>query len=154
MNEVIIKENVAIENLIYEIRGKQVMLDSDLGRLYECTNGTKTVNQAVKRNVERFPTDFYFQLTEEEFQNLQSQTGTANLNKMARTLPYVFTEQGVAMLATVLRTKVASQMSIAIMRAFVTMRHYIGNNLIEQKYINNMVLEHDDKILEELLKIY
>ena len=66
MNEVIIKENVAIENLIYEIRGKQVMLDSDLGRLYECTNGTKTVNQAVKRNVERFPTDFYFSIDRRE----------------------------------------------------------------------------------------
>ena len=122
------------------------MLDFDLARLYHCVNGTKTINQAVKRNIERFPIDFYFKLTEVESQNLKSQIGTAKINKMTRTLPYVFTEHGVAMLATVLRTKVASQMSITIMRAFVAMRYYIGNNLIEQKYINNMVLEHDDKI--------
>ena len=144
MNNLISNEN--IEKLIYEIRGIQVMLDSDLADLYECVNGTKTINQAVNRHLDRFPSDFYFQLTKTEFGNLQSQIGTANLNTMTRTLPYVFTEQGVAMLATVLRTKVASQMSISIMRAFVSMRHYISSNLIEQKYINNMVIEHDDKI--------
>lgn len=141
MNDVIVKEKIVIENLIYEVRGTQVMLDSDLARLYECVNGTKTINQSVKRNIERFPDDFYFQLTKVEFQELQSQIGTTNLNKMSRTLPYVFTEQGVAMLATVLRTSIASQMSVSIMRAFVTMRKFISTNLIEQKYINNQVLK-------------
>ena len=86
-----------IENLIYEIRGKQVMLDSDLAKLYHCVNGTKTINQAVKRNRERFPSDFYFQLNEEESKLLWSQFGTTNYS-MSRYLPYVFTEEGVAML--------------------------------------------------------
>ncbi len=148
MNEVITKENIKIEDMIYEIRGKQVMLDSDLARLYECANGTKTINQAVKRNIDRFPSDFYFQLETEEFLNLKSQSGTSSWNNYGglRKLPYVFTEQGVAMLATVLRTPVASKMSIAIMRAFIAMRKYITNNLLEQKHINNMVLEHDCQI--------
>ena len=152
MNEVVTKENIKIEDMIYEIRGKQVMLDSDLARLYECANGTKTINQAVKRNINRFPNDFYFQLETEEFLNLKSQIGTSSWNNYGgtRKLPYVFTEQGVAMLATVLRTDIASEMSVAIMRAFVTMRKYISTNLLEQKYINNMVLEHDCQI--KLLK--
>ena len=148
MNEVVTNEDIKIENMIYEIRGKQVMLDSDLARLYECANGTKTINQAVKRNINRFPNDFYFQLEAEEFLNLKSQIGTSSWNNYGgiRKLPYVFTEQGVAMLATVLRTDVASEMSVAIMRAFVSMRKYISNNLFEQKYINNLVLEDHDKI--------
>ena len=155
MNE-IINANEKIENLIYEIRGVQVMLDSDLARLYECKNRTKTINQAVSRHLDRFPNDFYFQLTDEEYDNLKSQVGTSSLNNNyggVRKLPYVFTEQGVAMLATVLRTDVASKMSISIMRAFVAMKHYIGNNLIEQKYINNQVLKNteDIKLLQETL---
>ena len=143
MNELITKDNTLIENLIYEVRGKQVMLDSDLARLYECTNGTKSINLAVNRNIERFPEDFYFQLTEEEYFSLRSQVGTASLNNYGgrRTLPYVFTEQVVAMLATVLRTTVASQMSVSIMRAFVTIRKYISSILIAQKYINNQVIK-------------
>ena len=148
MNEVATKENIKIEDMIYEIRGKQVMLDSDLARLYKCTNGTKNINKALKRNINRFPNDFYFQLETEEFLNLKSQFGTSSWNNYGgiRKLPYVFTEQGVAMLATVLRTDIASEMSVAIMRAFVTMRKYISTNLLEQKYINNMVLEHDCQI--------
>ena len=148
MNNTIVKDEVNIENLIYEVRGKQVMLDSDLARLYGCVNGTKTINQAVKRNVDKFPDDFYFQLTKNEFFNLKSQFGTSSWNDYGgiRKLPYVFTEQGVAMLATIIKTKVATEMSITIMRAFVAMRKYISSNLIEQKYINNMVLEHDSQI--------
>ena len=146
MNEVMIKNDINIENLIYEIRGVQVMLDSDLAKLYECANGTKTINQAVKRNIERFPNDFYFQLTNQEFLDLQSQLGTTKYSKMVRTLPYAFTEQGVAMLATIIKTSIASKMSIAIMRAFVAMRKYISTNLIEQKYINDLVLEDHEKI--------
>ena len=86
-----LKEDLNIENMIYEIRGKQVMLDSDLARLYQCKNGTKDINKAVKRNIERFPQNFYFQITEEEMKKLWFQSGTAN--KMIRSLPYVFTEQ-------------------------------------------------------------
>ena len=115
------------------------MLDSDLAEQYQCANGTKTINQAVKRNSERFPSDFYFQLNENEYLNLKSQIGTANLNEHGgvRKMPYVFTEQGVAMLATVIRTDVASQVSIDIMRAFVRMRHYIKYNdqLLPRKYL-------------------
>ncbi|MBR4618575.1 MAG: ORF6N domain-containing protein [Bacilli bacterium] len=148
MNDIIKDKELKIEDMIYEIRGKQVMLDSDLARLYECTNGTKDINKAVNRNINRFPTDFYFQLTREEYENLKFQFGTSSLSNHGgvRKLPYVFTEQGVAMLATVLRTKVASQMSISIMRAFVTIRKFISTNLIEQKYINSLVLENHSLI--------
>ena len=150
MNEVILTEdNINIENMIYEVRGKQVMLDSDLAKLYKCVNGTKTINQAVNRHLDRFPEDFYFQLTSEEFANLKSQFGTSSMKNTyggIRKLPYVFTEQGIAMLATILRTNVASKVSIDIMRAFVAMRKYISSNLIEQKYINNLVLTHDNDI--------
>jgi len=142
MNDLMIKEE-NINNMIYEVRGKQVMLDSDLAKLYKCVNGTKSINLAVKRNFDRFPSDFYFQLTDYEYNNLRFQNETSN---MSRTLPYVFTEQGVAMLATVLRTSVAAQVSVSIMRAFVEMRKYISNNLLEQKYINNLVMEHDSDI--------
>ena len=148
MNDIILKEEIKIEDMIYEIRGKQVMLDSDLAKLYECTNGTKDVNKAVKRNEERFPSDFYFQLTPEEYQNLKFQIGTSNLKTHGgvRKLPYVFTEQGVAMLTSVLRTSIASEVSIRIMRAFVAMKQYISNNLIEQNYINELVLKDSKRI--------
>jgi len=139
----------SLNNLIYEIRGKQVMLDSDLGRLYQCSNGTKTINQAVKRHIDRFPEDFCFQLTWEEYENLKSRFVTSSLGNSyggVRKLPYVFTEQGVAMLATTLRTEVASKMSIAIMRAFVAMRHLMAPTLLEQKYINTLVMEDHDKV--------
>ena len=143
-----LEEKLDIKKMIYEIRGKQVMLDSDLAKLYQCKNGTKSINQSVKRNIQRFPNDFYFQLTLEEYNSLKSQIGTSSSNDYGgiRKMPYVFTEQGVAMLATVLRTEVASVVSINIMRAFVEMRKYISTSLIEQKYINNLVLEHDEKI--------
>lgn len=144
MNEIAVLEDKRIENMIYEIRGKQVMLDSDLAKLYKCANGTKTINQAVKRHINRFPERFMFQLTEDEYNNLRFQVGTAN--NMTRSLPYAFTEQGVAMLSAVLRTSVAEEVSIRIMDAFVSMRKYISSNLIEQKYINDLVLEDHEKI--------
>lgn len=129
MNELIEKET--IEKKIYEIRGVQVMLDSDLAEIYKCANGTKTINQAVKRNSERFPEDFYFQLTKEETEALsRSQIGTLKEGKghNIKYLPYAFTEQGVAMLATIIKTNAAAKTSINIMRAFVHMRHYINYN--------------------------
>ena len=95
INDLIEKENIKIEDMIYEIRGKQVMFDSDLARLYECANGTKTINQAVKRHINRFPARFMFQLTKDEFMYLRSQSGTSSWNNYGgvRKVPYVFTEQ-------------------------------------------------------------
>ena len=150
MTDLIVKDNKKIEDLIYEIRGKQVMLDSDLAILYGCKNGTKSINLAVKRHINRFPERFCFKLTEEEYKcvNLKFQIETSNHNNHGgvRKMPYAFTEQGVAMLSAVLRTEVAEEVSIKIMDAFVAMRKYISSNLIEQKYINNMVLKHEESI--------
>ena len=140
MNELLEKET-KIENMIYEIRGVQVMLDSDLAKLYECTNGTKDINKAVKRNINRFPKDFYFQLTNVETKKLWFQNGTAN--NMVRTNPHVFTEQGVAMLSSVLKTDIAADMSIKIIRAFVYMRKYISS---DSK--NNILINHEERILK------
>ena len=142
MNNIIEKEN--IESLIYEIRGKQVMLDSDLARLYETTTGN--LNRAVKRNVKRFPQDFCFQLNSNEYKSLLFQNGIANKKGGRTILPYVFTEQGVSMLASVLKTDIAAEVSVKIMRVFAAMRKYISSNLIEQQYINNLVLEDHEKI--------
>ena len=143
-----LKEELNIENMIYEIRGKQVMLDSDLAKLYQCTNGTKTINQAVKRHINKFPERYMFQLSKIEYDNLKSQFGTSSLNNYGgvRKMPYAFTEQGVAMLATILKTSIADNVSMKIIDAFVYMRKYISNNLIEQKYINKMVFDHDNEI--------
>ena len=96
MNDVIIKEEVVIENLIYEVRGKQVMLDSDLARLYECANGTKTINLAVKRHINGFPERFMFQLTDDECKNLRFQIETSSFENNYGGRRYntrVFTEQ-------------------------------------------------------------
>ena len=154
MLEIQEKENVEIVNMIYEIRGQQVMLDSDLAILYQCKNGTKEINQAVNRNKEKFPERFAWQLKNDEVNILRSQFVTANINSKSRTNPRVFTEQGVAMLATILKTKIATQVSIAIMDAFVSMRRYISSNLLEQKYINNQVMKNteDIKLLQESFK--
>ena len=143
--EDIIKEE-KIENMIYEIRGKQVMLDSDLAILYECKNGTKDVNKAVKRNIKRFPTDFYFQLTKEECSRFQSGTLNIKRGQNIKYLPYVFTEQGVSMLSSVLHTDIAVEMSIKIIRAFVLMRDYIGNNEYRISNVETKIIEHDKNI--------
>lgn len=144
MDKLIEKESVNIENMIYEIRGKQVMLDSDLAKLYHVE--TKRINEAVKNNPQKFPERFSWKLTDEEKINLWSKFSTANINSMSRTNPRVFTEQGVAMLATILKSKVAIEVSIQIMDAFALMRKYISNSLIEQQYINKMVIEHDKEL--------
>ena len=121
-----------IKNLIYTIRGKQVMLDSDVAMLYHYE--TKYVNLAVRRNKERFPESFCFQLTREEFDNLRLQIATLNYQtndkrKVTRKyLPYVFTEQGIAMLSGLLKDEIAIQVSINIMNAFVEMRKFIATN--------------------------
>jgi ORF6N domain len=123
-----------IESKIFLIRGQKVMLDRDLARLY----GVKThvFNQAVKRNIDRFPEDFMFQLTKAEFENLTFQSGISNLKSQfvisrwggRRTLPYAFTEQGVAMLSSVLKSKRAVHVNIAIMRAFVKLRQILSTH--------------------------
>ena len=147
MNELTVNE-IKIENMIYEIRGKQVMLDSDLAKLYQVE--TKRINEAVKRNPEKFPERFCFMLDDYEHAILRSQFATSNEKQTRGGRRYnmmVFTEQGVAMLATILKSNIATKVSIRIMDAFVAMRKYISSNLIEQKYINNLVLEDHDKIL-------
>ena len=152
MNEIEVKENIKIEDMIYEIRGKQVMLDSDLAKVYRCTNGTKDINKAVKRNIERFPEDFYFQLNKAEyeeilkFQNGTSKYKTENTHGGIRKLPFVFTEQGVAMLSSVLKTEIASKTSVTIMRAFVAMRKYISNDLIRLNNYSDMLIDHEGRI--------
>lgn len=146
MNNIIIKNDVKVEDMIYIIRDKQIMMDYDLARVYECKNGTKSINLAVKRHINRVPERYMFQLTEEEYNKLRFQSETAN--NMTRTMPYAFTEEGVAMLATVLRTSVAEEVSIRIMDAFVKMRHFISNVTVQNSYINNMLLKHDKEITE------
>lgn len=111
-----------IQSKIFEIRGQRVMLDRDLAELYQVTTGA--LNQAVKRNIKRFPPDFMFQLTHQEFANLKSQIVTSSWGGV-RKMPYAFTEQGVAMLSGLLSSDIAINANIAIMRAFVAMRNYI-----------------------------
>ena len=127
MNEVVLNDNIKIENMIYEIRGKQVMLDSDLAQLYGVLTGN--LNKAVKRNIERFPYYFMFQLNESEYKSLMFQSGISNRRGGNRKLPYAFTEQGVAMLSSVLHTETAINISINIINAFVSMRRYYGSSL-------------------------
>lgn len=121
------KQSNDIGKYIFIIRGQQVLLDNDLADLYGVE--TKVLNQAVKRNIQRFPEEFRFQLTKEEFQILRSQIAASEEGSGGRRyMPYAFTEQGVAMLSAVLRSDTAIQMSIQIMKAFVEMRHFITNN--------------------------
>ena len=127
---------VTIKNLIYVVRGQQVMMDSDLAMLYQVE--TKVFNQAVKRNLERFPEKFRFQLTKEEYDSLRSQFVTSNGKGGRRYMPYVFTEQGIAMLSAVLRSDIAIQISIKIMDAFVEMRRFLTSNALMFEKINEM----------------
>lgn len=149
----------AIEKLIYVIRDKQVMIDSDLAMLYQVETGA--LNRAVKRNIKRFPDDFRFQLTVEEYENLKCQIGISSLNKNGyggrRTLPYVFTEQGISMLASVLHSDIAINVSIGIMRAFVEMRRFIANNALLFERISNVELkqlEYQKQTDEKLEQIF
>ena len=150
MNDIKIIKNIKIEDMIYEIRGKHVMLDSDLAYLYNCKNGTKSINLAVKRNINRFPEDFCFRLTQAESNLIWFQIETKKVYVETRggkyNNPIVFTEEGVAMLASVIHTDIAVQRSIEIMRTFVTMKKYISSSLLEQRYINNMVNNIDKRI--------
>lgn len=133
-------------NKIFVIEGIKVMLDSDLAELYQVE--TKVLNQAVKRNSERFPDDFMFQLTKEQWENLKSQNVTSSWGGR-RTLPYVFTEQGVAMLSSVLNSQVAIKVNIQIIRVFTKMREMLLTHkdlLLEMEEIRKKVSGQDEKI--------
>jgi len=135
-----------IERKIHLVREQKVMLDSDLAALYGVE--TKVFNQAVGRNLQRFPEDFRFQLTEEEFESLRSQIVTSKKGRGGRRyLPYVFTEQGVAMLSSVLNSERAVQVNIGIMRAFVNMRKmFLTNEEVSRKFaeMENKLGKHDE----------
>lgn len=135
MNEIAEKDVINIENIIYEIDGKEVMLDSDLAKLYNVE--TKRVNEAVNRNKEKFPSRISWITNDKEVDVLWSQNATANISSKSRTNPRVFTEQGVYMLATILKSKIATEVSIRIMDTFVKMRHFIKYNeqLLPRKYL-------------------
>ena len=142
-----------VKSLIFEVRGRQVMLDSDLARIYQVE--TKRLNETVKRNIDRFPPEFMFQLTEEEFDNLRSQFATSSLRFQIGTsnkddnlrsqiatsssgyggrryLPFAFTEHGVIMLSSVLNSKIATHINIAVVKAFIDMRRYIAKPVREK----------------------
>lgn len=160
-NEISILEENSIRSKIHVIRGQQVMLDRDLAELYLVE--TKALNQAVKRNIERFPETFMFQLNDTEFENWRSQFVTSNSDKMGlRRPPYAFTEQGVAMLSAVLKSETAVKVSIQIMNAFVSMRHFLQNNaeiFVELKTMRQHQIDTDvhlnktDKKIDELFSL-
>ena len=129
-----------IESIIYLIRGKKIMLDSDLAVLYRVE--TKVLLQAIKRNIERFPTDFMFQLDEQEYEILRSQIVTSSWGGR-RYLPYAFTEQGIAMLSTVLNSKRAINVNIQIMRTFTKLREMIESNKDLKRKIEDMEKKYD-----------
>ena len=148
-----------IKSMIYVVRNQQVMIDSDLAMLYQVE--TKRLNEAVKRNIARFPEEFRFQLTAEETESLRSQFATLNENdgrgKHRKYLPYVFTEQGIAMLSAVLRSDVAIQVSISIMKSFVEMRRFIANNALLFERISTVELrqlEYQKQTDEKLEQIF
>ena len=145
----IIKEK-DIKDKIYTIRGLKVMLDSDLAEIYGYT--TKAFNQQVKNNLDRFDEDFMFQLSEDEYNNLRSKILTSNSEYNhggRRYLPYVFTEQGIYMLMAVLKGEKAVEQSKALIRIFKGMKDYlINNNLINQNYINNLVMKQENLLLD------
>ena len=159
-----------VENLIHIVRGEQVMLDSDLAKLYGVE--TRVLNQAVKRNIERFPLDFMFQLNKDEAENLKVQIATTSSRSQnvilkqghnIKYLPYAFTENGVAMLSSVLRSKTAIEVNIRIMRAFTAMRSFLMSNAhifqrletVEHNYllVNRHLSEHDRKFEEILSRL-
>lgn len=136
---------IVIQNLIYEVRGEKVMLDSDLAKLYQVE--TKHLNRQVKRNMERFPVDFMFQLTKEEWKDLRCQNGTFK-DDVRKYLPYAFTEHGVLMLSNVLNSSQAIKTSIVIIRVFNQLREYALTQKTTNKELEElktMLMLHIDK---------
>ena len=149
MNEIIKEENVTIESMIYYIRGVQVMLSSDVAKLYQVE--TKVLNQTIKRNINRFPETFCFQLSKEEIQELYSRSQFVTLNNINNSrghnikyLPYVLTEQGIMMLSGLLKSDIAVKVNIKIIDAFVKMRRYFSNNLSN----SDLLINHETRLLK------
>ncbi|MBQ9072700.1 MAG: ORF6N domain-containing protein [Bacilli bacterium] len=149
MNEIIEKEEVLIEDMIYEIRGVQVMLSSDVAKLYQVE--TKALNQTIKRNINRFPSDFCFQLKSDELDELSSRSQFVTLNKNnnlrgynIKYLPYVLTEQGIMMLSGLLKSDIAVKVNIQIIDAFVKMRRCFANTVSN----NDILINHENRILK------
>ena len=151
MNKIVVSDNIKIENMIYEIRGKNVMLDSDLAMLFGYE--TKQLNRQVLRNINRFPENYCFQITDTEYISLRCQNGTLKNGRgeHQKYLPYVFTEYGITMLAGILKSELAIKMSLRIVDIFITMKNYINTSLIEQKYFNELTIKNteDIKLLQE-----
>ena len=151
MNNIVVSDNIKIENMIYEIRGKNVMLDSDLAMLFGYE--TKQLNRQVLRNINRFPENYCFQITDTEYISLRCQNGTLKNGRgeHRKYLPYVFTEYGITMLAGILKSELAIKMSLRIVDIFITMKNYINTSLIEQKYFNELTIKNteDIKLLQE-----
>ena len=137
-------ENLA--QLVFFIRGEKVMLAQDLAELYGVP--VRALNQAVKRNIKRFPADFMFQVTKKEFEALKSQIVTSSWGGLRRALPYTFTEQGVAMLSSVLRSKRAVEVNIAIMRTFVQLRRLMDTNRDLARKIEALEKKYDEQFAE------
>ena len=143
-NNSIVNVNNNVENMIYEIRGVQVMLSSDVAKLYQVE--TRRINEVIKRNIKRFPDTFCFQLTEDEFYNLRSQFAISSENNHGgiRYLPYVLTEQGIMMLSGLLKSDIAVKVNVQIIDAFVKLRRYVSNSLINSE----ILLNHENRILK------
>ena len=148
MNKIIEQSNIKIESMIYEIRGVQVMFSSDVAKIYQVE--TKVLNQTIKRNINRFPKQFCFQLTIEEINQISSRSQSAILNKSnnlrgynIKYLPYVLTEQGIMMLSGLLRSDIAVKVNIEIIDAFVKMRRYFASSICN----NNMLINHENRLL-------
>lgn len=155
MNEIVEKEIIDIESVIYEIDGKEVMLDSDLARLYNVE--TKRINEAVSRNKEKFPMRISWIISENQFQNLRSQIATLNKagnlrGQHYKYLPYVLTEQGIMMLSGLLKSDMAVKVNVQIIDAFVKMRRYFANSILN----NEILINHENRllILEDTLDKY
>ena len=148
------KELAKIKKMIFEIRGQKVMFDNDQAALYQVE--TKYLNRTVKRNVKRFPNDFMFQLTKSEFSDLKCQFGTSSWGG-SRYNPYVFTEQGIAMLSGLLNSDIAISVNIQIMRAFVQLRHYAlakpdtDTQIAELRKLLMLYIEKNDKRVNEII---
>lgn len=144
MNEIVLVEK--IEKMIFMIRGQKVMIDRDLAGLY----GVKTfnLNKAVKRNLQRFPQDFMFQLTRQEYDALRFQIGMLEKGKHSKYLPYAFTENGTAMLSSVLRSERAIQVNIAIMRVFTRLRRLLASHKELARKINELERKYSKHELE------
>ena len=147
---------IPIQDLIYEIRGQKVMLDSDLAELYGVE--LRALNQAVKRNIERFPDDFTFQLTQDEWNLLRSQNVISkNSQGGRRYAPFVFTEQGVSMLSSVINSKRAIEVNINIMRAFAKLRHFVlsqsdtNEQITELRKLLMLYIEKNDKRVNDII---